>query len=111
MYKIIIIIISRATFCIIGLTKIPKIEFLPLDWIYHSIRIITVIVKVWVLGQTACQENVAEKSCAYCMKYDQLECCDCLQYVPPLNENYNEDLERIALAINASIYRCLHIVT
>ena len=35
-------IISEATFHIIGLTKIPKIEFLPLDWIYHSIRIITV---------------------------------------------------------------------
>ena len=35
-------IISGATFRIIGLTKIPKIEFLPLDWIYRSIRIITV---------------------------------------------------------------------
>ena len=34
--------ISGVTFCIIGLTKIPKIEFLPLNWIYHSIRIITV---------------------------------------------------------------------
>jgi len=31
--------ISGATFRIIGLTKIPKIEFLPLDWIYRSIRI------------------------------------------------------------------------
>ena len=30
-------IISGAAFCIIGLTKIPKIEFLPLDWIYRSI--------------------------------------------------------------------------
>ena len=30
-------IISGATFRIIGLTKIPKIGFLPLDWIYHSI--------------------------------------------------------------------------
>ena len=29
-------------FCIIGLTKIPKIEFLPLDWVYRSIRIMTV---------------------------------------------------------------------
>ena len=36
-------IISGAAFHIIGLTKIPKIEFLPLDWIYRSIRIITVI--------------------------------------------------------------------
>ena len=35
-------IISAATFCIIGLTKIAKIEFLPLDWIYRSIRIMTV---------------------------------------------------------------------
>ena len=37
-------IISGATIRIIGLTKIPKIEFLPLDndWIYRSIRIITV---------------------------------------------------------------------
>ena len=35
-------IISGATFRIIGLTKIPKMEFLPLDWIYCSIRIITV---------------------------------------------------------------------
>ena len=34
--------ISGATFRITGLTKIPKIEFLPLDWIYRSIRIITV---------------------------------------------------------------------
>ena len=34
--------ISVAAFCIIGLTKIPKIEFLPLDWIYRSIRIMTV---------------------------------------------------------------------
>ena len=34
--------ISGATFRIIGLTKIPKIEFLPLDWMYRSIRIITV---------------------------------------------------------------------
>ena len=34
--------INRATFRITGLTKIPKIEFLPLDWIYRSIRIITV---------------------------------------------------------------------
>ena len=35
-------IISGATFRIIGLTKTPKMEFLPLDWIYCSIRIITV---------------------------------------------------------------------
>ena len=35
-------IISGATFPIIGLTKIPKIEFLLLDWIYRSIRIMTV---------------------------------------------------------------------
>ena len=35
-------IISAATFRIIGLTKIAKIEFLPLDWIYRSIRILMV---------------------------------------------------------------------
>ena len=35
-------IISEATFRMIGLTKIAKIEFLPLDWIYHSIRIMMV---------------------------------------------------------------------
>ena len=35
-------IISGATFRRIGLTKIPKIEFLPLDWIYHSILIMMV---------------------------------------------------------------------
>ena len=35
--------ISAATFRIIELTTIPKIEFLPLDWIYCSIRIITVL--------------------------------------------------------------------
>ena len=35
-------IISAATFQIIGLTKIAKIKFLPLDWIYHSVRIMTV---------------------------------------------------------------------
>ena len=28
--------ISGVAFRIIGLTKIPKIEFLPLDWIYRS---------------------------------------------------------------------------
>ena len=36
-------IIRVAAFRIIGLTKIPKIEFLPLDWIYRSVRIMTVI--------------------------------------------------------------------
>ena len=36
-------IISGATFRIIGLTKIPKIEFLLLNWIYWSIRIMTVL--------------------------------------------------------------------
>ena len=35
-------IINGAAFRMIGLTKMPKIEFLPLDWIYHSIRIMTV---------------------------------------------------------------------
>ena len=35
-------IISAATFRIIGLIKLAKIEFLPLDWIYRSIRIMTV---------------------------------------------------------------------
>ena len=39
--------ISGATFRIIELTKIPKIEFLPLDWIYRSIRIITVCSKCY----------------------------------------------------------------
>ena len=34
--------ISIATFSIIGLTKIARIKFLPLDWIYHSIRIMAV---------------------------------------------------------------------
>ena len=33
-------IITVAAFRIIALTKIPKIEYLPLDWIYCSIRII-----------------------------------------------------------------------
>ena len=35
-------IISVSAFRIIGLTKIPKIELLPLDWIYHFIRIMKV---------------------------------------------------------------------
>ena len=35
-------IISGAAFRIIALTKTPKIEFLPLDWVYCSIRIMTV---------------------------------------------------------------------
>ena len=47
-------IISVATFCIIGLTKIPKIEFLLLDWIYRSIRIMTVSHRVWVKGHHYC---------------------------------------------------------
>ena len=34
-------IISAATFLIIGLTKIARIAFLPLDGIYHSLRIMT----------------------------------------------------------------------
>ena len=34
--------LSVAAFRIIGLTKIPKTEFLPLDWIYRSIRIMMV---------------------------------------------------------------------
>ena len=38
-------IISAAAFCIIGLAKIPRIEFLPLDWIYCSIRMMTVFKK------------------------------------------------------------------
>ena len=37
---------SEATFCIIGLAKIAKIEFLPLDWIYRSIGIMMVYVAV-----------------------------------------------------------------
>ena len=35
-------IVSVAAFHIIGSIKIPKIEFLPLDWVYRSIRIMTV---------------------------------------------------------------------
>ena len=35
-------IISGAAFHIIGLTKNPNIEFLPLEWIYCSIRIMMV---------------------------------------------------------------------
>ena len=27
-----------------------------------------------MLGQTACQENIVKRGCAYCVKYDQLEC-------------------------------------
>ena len=46
-------IISGATFRIIGLTKIPKIEFLPLDWIYRSIRIITVVQSSYTLSVAA----------------------------------------------------------
>ena len=38
-------ILSGAAFHIVGLTDIPKIEFLPLDWIYCSIRIMTVYIK------------------------------------------------------------------
>ena len=51
--------------------------------------------------------------CLYCVKYDQLECCarDCLQYAQPLDENYNEFLEKVVLAISPSIYHWLHIVT
>ena len=37
---------SAAAFRIIGLAKIPRIEFLPLDWIYCSIRIMTVFKKM-----------------------------------------------------------------
>jgi len=47
-------IISGAVFRIIGLTKIPKIEFLPLDWIYRSIRINT----VYILVQ--CKHNLTD---------------------------------------------------
>ena len=36
---------SAAAFRIIGLAKIPSIEFLPLNWIYCSIRIMTVFKK------------------------------------------------------------------
>ena len=39
---LLLLIISGAAFHIIGLTKISKIEFLPLDWIYRSIRNLTV---------------------------------------------------------------------
>ena len=37
--------INLAAFRIIGLTKISNTEFLPLDWLYCSIRIMTVIYK------------------------------------------------------------------
>ena len=43
-------IISGATFRIIGLTKIPKIEFLLLDWIYCSIWINTVYLVTALVG-------------------------------------------------------------
>ena len=36
-------ILSAATICIVELTKKAKIEFLLLDWIYHSIQIMKVI--------------------------------------------------------------------
>ena len=42
-------IISVAAFYIIELTKIPKIEFLMLGWIYRSIRIMMVVLLVVVL--------------------------------------------------------------
>ena len=32
-------IISAARFCVIGLAKIPRNEFLQLDWIYSCIRL------------------------------------------------------------------------
>ena len=32
-------VISVGTFCIIGLTKIARIEFLPLDWIYQVMTV------------------------------------------------------------------------
>ena len=51
-------IISGATFCIIGLTKIPKIEFLPLDWIYRSIRINTVCAKIYREGLQLALGNI-----------------------------------------------------
>ena len=56
-------IISGATFRIIGLTKIPKIEFLPLDWIYRSIRINTVL--GYMLSITIVQ--------SYTRKYDKVD--------------------------------------
>ena len=34
--------VSPATFHIIGLTKVTRVEFLSLDWIYRSIRMMTV---------------------------------------------------------------------
>ena len=52
-------IISVAAFPIIGLTKIPKIEFLSLDWIYHSIRIMTV-------------NHLNRKEITKCLKINQL---------------------------------------
>ena len=63
---------------------------------------VQIIVMVWVLDQMACQENVVKRSCAYCVKCGQLECCDRPQYAQPLDESYNEPLEKIA-AVNASI--------
>ena len=42
-------VVHEATVRIIGLTKVVKIEFLSLDWIYRSIRIMTVHQKTAVL--------------------------------------------------------------
>ena len=40
--------ISTAAFHIIGLAKFPRIEFLPLDWIYHFVRILMVILCMYM---------------------------------------------------------------
>ena len=47
---LLLLIISGAAFRTIGLTKISKIELLPLDWIYRSIRNLTVfsVIICWV---------------------------------------------------------------
>ena len=72
---------------------------------------VQIIVMVWVMGQKACQENVVKRSCDYHVKCDPLECCDWPQYAQPLDESYNEPLEKIALTVNASISHWLHTVT
>ena len=70
-------IISGATFRIIGLTKIPKMEFLPLDWIYRSIRIITVVASIYlcksgpILG-FGCIFQLQHHSLRYMLEYTGL---------------------------------------
>ena len=50
-------IISAAAFRIIGLAEIPRIEFLLLYWIYHSIRIMTVPSVVYSIKKTDSEKD------------------------------------------------------